>query len=172
MVVHPIKCAAILLIEDITMRTFDLSPLFRASVGFDNLARVFDAAGRLDDTSISYPPYNIVKAGEDAYRITFAVAGFGENDLDVNVENNTLTVRGKVAQEGDAATYLYRGIAGRSFERKFELANHIQVSGARIENGLLHIDLKREVPEALKPRKVSIAAPPQIKSQPVAQAAE
>jgi len=138
------------------MRTFDLSPLFRASVGFDNLTRVFDAATRLDDSHFSYPPYNIVKAGEDAYRITFAVAGFGEKDLDVQVENNTLTVRGKVEQDTDSATYLYRGIAGRSFERKFELANHIQVAGARIENGLLHIDLKREVPEALKPRKVAI----------------
>ena len=133
------------------MRTFDLSPLFRASVGFDNLARVFDAATRLDDAHFSYPPYNIVKAGEDTYRITFAVAGFGEKDLDVQVENNTLTVRGKVAGEEDKS-----GIAGRSFERKFELANHIQVDGARMENGLLHIDLKRVIPEALKPRKVAI----------------
>ncbi|MBY0508879.1 MAG: Hsp20 family protein [Rhodospirillaceae bacterium] len=140
------------------MRTFDLSPLFRASVGFDNLTRVFDAATRLDDAHFSYPPYNIVKAGEDAYRITFAVAGFGESDLDVQVENNTLTVRGKAGQEEDKSTYLYRGIAGRSFERKFELANHIQVSGARIENGLLHIDLKREIPEALKPRKIAIGS--------------
>jgi molecular chaperone IbpA len=140
------------------MRTFDLSPLFRASVGFDNLARVFDAATRLDDAHFSYPPYNIAKAGEDAYRITFAVAGFGENDLDVQVENNTLTVRGKTTPEADTTAYLYRGIAGRSFERKFELANHIQVDGARIENGLLHIDLKRVVPEALKPRKIAINA--------------
>ena len=140
------------------MRTFDLSPLFRASVGFDNLARVFDAATRPDDSHFSYPPYNIAKAGEDAYRITFAVAGFGENDLDVQVENNTLTVSGKVVQDNDAATYLYRGIAGRSFERKFELANQLQVSGARFENGLLHIELKREVPEALKPRKVAIGS--------------
>ncbi len=140
------------------MRTFDLSPLFRASVGFDNLARVFDAATRLDDTHFAYPPYNIVKADEDNYRITFAVAGFGENDLDVQVENNTLTVRGKAPQDPDKAAYLYRGIAGRSFERKFELANHIQVSGARFENGLLHIELKRVVPEALKPRRVTIAS--------------
>ena len=158
------------------MRTFDLSPLFRASVGFDNLARVFDAATRPDGTHVSYPPYNIVKAGEDTYRITFAVAGFGENDLDINVENNTLTVTGKVAQDSDTATYIHRGIAGRSFERKFELANHIQVSGARIENGLLHIELKREVPEALKPRKVAIAAAPAkaplFNAEPVAQAAE
>lgn len=144
------------------MRTFDLSPLFRASVGFDNLARVFDAATRPDESHFSYPPYNISKSGEDAYRITFAVAGFGENDLDVQVENNTLTVRGKVAEAGDPTTYLHRGLAGRSFERKFELANHIQVSGARLENGLLHIELKREVPEALKPRKIAIGAPPAL----------
>ena len=140
------------------MRTLDLSPLFRASVGFDSLARVFDAATRLDESHFSYPPYNIVKSGEDTYRITFALAGFAENDLDVQVENNTLTVRGKVSQDKDTSAYLYRGIAGRSFERKFELANHIQVSGARMENGLLHIDLKREVPEALKPRRVAINA--------------
>lgn len=138
------------------MRTFDLAPLFRASVGFDNLARVFDAATRADDSHFTYPPYNIAKAGEDAYRITFAVAGFGEKELDVQVENNTLTVRGRVAGEEDKSAYLYRGIAGRSFERKFELANHIQVDGARMENGLLHIDLKRVVPEAMKPRKVAI----------------
>jgi len=139
------------------MRTLDLSPLFRASVGFDSLARVFDAATRLDESHFSYPPYNIVKAGDDTYRITFALAGFGEKDLDVQVENNTLTVRGKTAQD-QATAYLYRGIAGRSFERKFELADHIQVTGARMEHGMLHIDLKREVPEAYKPRKVAIAA--------------
>lgn len=140
------------------MRTLDLSPLFRASVGFDNLARVFDAATRLDDARFSYPPYNIAKAGEDAYLIAFAVAGFGENDLDVHVEHNTLTVRGKTAPDADTSTYLYRGIAGRAFKRKFELANHIQVDGARIENGLLHIELKRVVPEAIKPRKIAISA--------------
>ena len=138
------------------MRTFDLSPLFRASVGFDHLARVLDTATRLDDADFSYPPYNIVKEGEDAYRITFAAAGFSEQEIEVQVENNTLSVRGKTSQEAHDAKYLYRGIAGRSFERKFELADHILVSGARMENGLLHIDLKREVPEALKPRKVAI----------------
>ena len=149
------------------MRTFDLAPLFRPSVGLDNLTRVFDAATRLDDAHFAYPPYDIVKSGEDAYRITFAVAGFGENELDVQVENNSLTVRGKAAQDPDKATYLHRGIAGRSFERKFELANHIQVSGARIENGLLHIDLKREIPESLKPRKVAIVSStaPQVTAQ-------
>jgi molecular chaperone IbpA len=143
------------------MRTLDLSPLFRASVGFDSLARVFDAATRVDDSTFTYPPYNIAKAGqeksgEDTYRITFALAGFSENEIDIQVENNTLTVRGKVNQDKDATTYLHRGIAGRSFERKFELANHIQVTGARMENGLLHVDLKREIPEALKPRRIAI----------------
>jgi len=141
--------------ENIPMRTFDLSPLYRASVGFDNLTRLFDAT--LTDVP-AYPPYNIAKAGEDAYRITFAVAGFADQDLDVQVENHTLTVRGKASQDATATSYLHRGIAGRSFERKFELADHIHVSGAAMENGLLHIDLKREIPEALKPRKIAIAA--------------
>lgn len=136
------------------MRTFDLSPLYRATVGFDNLNRLFDTT--LNDAP-SYPPYNIAKAGDDAYRITFAVAGFADKDLDVQVENHTLTVRGKTSQDDAATTFLHRGIAGRSFERKFELADHIQVTGATMENGLLHIDLKREIPEALKPRKVAIA---------------
>ncbi|MCA0201575.1 MAG: Hsp20 family protein [Proteobacteria bacterium] len=136
------------------MRTFDLSPLYRATVGFDNLNRLFDAT--LNDAP-SYPPYNIAKAGEDAYRITFAVAGFADKDLDVQIENHTLTVRGKTSQDDQATTFLHRGIAGRSFERKFELADHIQVTGAAMENGLLHIDLRREIPEALKPRKIAIA---------------
>ncbi len=148
------------------MRTFDLSPLYRASVGFDNLTRLFDAT--LNDAP-AYPPYNIAKAGDDAYRITFAVAGFADKDLDVQVENHTLTVRGKTSQD-EAATYLHRGIAGRSFERKFQLADHILVTGATMENGLLHIDLKREIPEALKPRKVAIAGNANT-SKTIAQAA-
>ncbi len=135
------------------MRTFDLSPLYRATVGFDKLTRSFDTT--LNDAP-AYPRYNIAKSGEDAYRITFAVAGFADKDLDVQIENHTLTVRGKTSQD-EQTTYLHRGIAGRSFERKFELADHIHVTGAAMENGLLHIDLKREIPEALKPRKVTIA---------------
>ena len=153
------------------MRTLDLSPLFRASVGFDSLARVFDAATRVDDQTFSYPPYNIAKSGEDTYRITFALAGFGESDLDILVENNTLTVRGKQGQEKEASQYLHRGIAGRSFERKFELANHIQVTGARMENGLLHVDLKREIPEALKPRRIAINGNTQPTEKQISQAA-
>lgn len=138
------------------MRSFDLSPLFRASVGFDNLARVFDSVTRMDDAQFAYPPYNIVKADADNYRITFAVAGFGADEIDVGVDNNTLTIKGRPKQDATETTYLHRGIAGRAFERRFELADHIQVTGANLENGLLHVDLKREVPEALKPRKIAI----------------
>jgi molecular chaperone IbpA len=140
------------------MRTFDLAPLFRASVGFDNLTRVLDSVTRYDDSHASYPPYNIVKESGDDYRITFAVAGFSQDDIDVVVENSTLTVKGKVVQDNDKATFLHHGIAGRSFERRFQLADHIQVTDAAMENGLLHVDLKREVPEALKPRTVAITS--------------
>ena len=140
------------------MRTLDLAPLFRSSVGFDNLTRVLDAVTRHDDSHVSYPPYNIAKASDDEYRITFAVAGFGDEDIDVVVENNTLTVKGKVTPSNENATYLHRGIAGRPFERRFQLADHIQVSGAAMENGLLHVDLKREVPESLKPRAIAITS--------------
>lgn len=138
------------------MRTLDLAPLFRASVGFDNLARVLDAASRTDEAQVSYPPYNIVKASDDDYRITFAVAGFGEDDIEIVAESNSLTVKGKVKQDNDDADYLHRGIAGRSFERRFQLADHIQVTGATLVNGLLNVELRREVPEALKPRTISI----------------
>ena len=151
------------------MRTFDLSPLFRASVGFDNLTRVLDSVTRLDDAHFAYPPYTIVKSGEDNYRITFAVAGFGPEEIDLQVENNTLTVKGRPVQDQTQNVYLHRGIAGRAFERRFELADHIHVGEAKLENGLLHIDLKREIPEALKPRKIDVKAG---KTQPaLAQAA-
>lgn len=140
------------------MRAFDLSPLFRATVGFDNLTRVLDTVSRAEDTQSGYPPYNITKGGADDYRVSLAVAGFDPAGIDVHVEDNTLTIKAKAAQEEDQAVYLHRGIAGRSFERKFELADHIRVSGARMENGLLHIDLKREVPEALKPRRIAVTS--------------
>lgn len=156
------------------MRSFDLAPLFRSSVGFDNLTRVLDAANRYDGSHAAYPPYNIIKASEDDYRITFAVAGFGEDDIELVVENNTLTVKGKVTQDNDEATYLHRGIAGRSFERRFQLADHIKVSDAVMENGLLHVDLVREVPEALKPRTIAISTakgPKQIEGEAQQQAA-
>ncbi|MCB2107750.1 MAG: Hsp20 family protein [Rhodobacteraceae bacterium] len=145
------------------MRALDLSPLYRATVGFDNLSRVFDSVTRFDDAQTAYPPYNIAKSGEDAYRVTLAVAGFGADDIDIQVENNTLTVKGRTAADAGDVTYLHRGIAGRAFERRFELADHIQVVGARMENGLLHVDLKREIPEALKPRRIAINASAQAK---------
>lgn len=140
------------------MRSFDLSPLFRSSIGFDHLARVLDAATRLDESTLSYPPYNIEKLGEDTYRITMAVAGFGDGDLDVTVQNHTLVVSGKARKDEVNVQYLHRGIAGRSFERRFELADHIKPTGASLVNGLLHIELVREVPEAMKPRSIRIEA--------------
>ena len=138
------------------MRSFDLSPLFRSSIGFDHLARVLDAAARVDETALSYPPYNIEKLGEDNYRITMAVAGFSQDDLDITAQDHTLTVAGRARKDGDGAQYLHRGIAGRSFERRFELADHIKVTGAALVNGLLHIELVREVPEAMRPRSIKI----------------
>ena len=138
------------------MRTFDLSPLFRSTVGFDHLARMLDTASRIDEHAVSYPPYNIEKVDEDKYRITMAVAGFAEADLDVTSQPNTLVVTGRNRKEDNETKYLHRGIAGRSFERRFELADHIRVVGASLINGLLHIDLAREIPEAMKPRTIPI----------------
>ncbi len=140
------------------MRTYDLSPLHRFTVGFDNVSRLIDAVSRLDDSAMSYPPYNIERFGEDRYRISMAVAGFTEADLEIELKDNTLTISGRKNEEEDASTYLHRGIAARAFERRFELAAHIKVKGASLENGLLHVDLEREVPEELKPRKIAIAA--------------
>jgi molecular chaperone IbpA len=145
------------------MRTFDLTPLFRSSVGFDHLSRMLDAAQRLDDNAVSYPPYNIEKLGEDDYRITMAVAGFGEGDLDITAHDHTLIISGKANRDEGQVQYLHRGIAGRSFERRFELADFIRVEGAALVNGLLHVDLKREVPEQMKPRTIKIENKPQPK---------
>lgn len=138
------------------MRTFDLSPLFRSTVGFDNLSQMLDAATRLDDSALSYPPYNIEKVSEDDYRITMAVAGFGIEDLDINQTGHTLTIVGKAHRDESKTQYLHRGIAGRSFERRFELAETIRVENASLVNGLLHVDLKREIPEAMRPRMIPI----------------
>ena len=140
------------------MNTIDFSPLFRSTIGFDRMQRLIDAATRAEDANYSYPPYNIEALGENAYRITMAVAGFGADDLDITVKENTLTVSAKSRQDEEEKTYLHRGIAGRSFERRFELADFIKVAGANLENGLLHVDLVREVPEEKKPRKIQIAA--------------
>jgi molecular chaperone IbpA len=140
------------------MTGFDFSPLFRSTVGFDRMTRLLDAAMQGADHGNGYPPYNIEKVGDNNYRITIAVAGFGRDDIDVTAKENTLVVRGRVANGEDGGkTYLHRGIAGRAFERSFELADHIEVAGADLENGLLSIDLERRVPEALKPRTIEIA---------------
>jgi len=155
------------------MNRFDLSPLFRASIGFDHLARLMDSVSRLDEQALSYPPYNIERTAEDHWRITMALAGFAPEDLDITVTNRLLTVTGKAKRDEDANRYLHRGIAGRSFERRFELADHVRVDGAKMENGLLILDLVREVPEALKPRRIAIAAgaaktPPILEGQKAA----
>jgi len=141
------------------MTTFDFSPLFRTSIGYDRLASLLNSANRLEQ-SAGFPPYNIQKAGEDHYRITMAVAGFAPNELTITSENNRLLVSGErpEEQESEENAYLYRGIATRSFERRFTLAEHVKVSGARLDNGLLHIDLEREIPEEMKPRTIEIKA--------------
>lgn len=138
------------------MRTIDFSPLFRSTVGFDRMQRLMDAAMRADESNLSYPPYNIESCGENAYRITMAVAGFDQDDLDVTVKENTLTISGKARADDEGAVFLHRGIAGRSFVRHFQLADHIRIAGAELKNGLLHVDLAREIPEAMKPRKIAI----------------
>jgi molecular chaperone IbpA len=137
------------------MTTFDFAPLFRTAIGFDRLARLMDTAASAAEAP-SYPPYNIEKTGEDTYRLTMAVAGFRPEELDLVIKDNTLVVSGKVTSNGEKGEVLYRGIAARAFERRFVLADHIVVDGADLQNGLLHIALKRVVPEALKPRRIAI----------------
>ncbi len=137
------------------MRTFDFSPLFRSTVGYD---RLFDMLDSVADTSQSYPPYNIERTDENHYRISVAVAGFAEKDLSVDVRDGVLSVAGK-HEDSDKQSYLHRGIAGRAFERRFQLAEHVEVKGARLEHGLLHVDLERIVPEEKKPRRITINAP-------------
>ena len=137
------------------MHTIDFSPLFRHSVGFDRLQHLADAALKSDNEAKSYPPYNIEQVGECGYRISMAVAGFSEVDLDVTSKENTLVVSGN-QPEGEDVTYLHRGIAGRAFERRFELAEHIKVSSANLVNGMLQIELVCEIPEEKKPRSVTI----------------
>ena len=140
------------------MRTFDFAPLHRATVGFDQIADMMDRVLTNDVAQPSYPPYNIEKTDVDAYRISVAVAGFSEADLSVEVKENSLVVSGKKAAEDKGLSYLHRGIATRAFERRFALADHVRVTGASHENGMLNIDLKREVPEALKPRRIDISS--------------
>ena len=142
------------------MRNYDLSPLFRSSIGFDRWSELFDTALRGDaGAQAAYPPYNIEKTGEDDYRITMAVAGFSEADIDVTQQENLLVVEGKHADaNGDSSHYLYRGIANRAFQRRFSLADHVTVRDARLVNGILEISLVREVPEAKRPRKVAVGS--------------
>ncbi|MGI3166577.1 Hsp20 family protein [Pseudooceanicola sp. 200-1SW] len=139
------------------MRNFDLAPLYRATVGFDQLADMMDRVLTNDGAQSTYPPYNIEKTADDAYRISIAVAGFAEDELTVEVKDRALVVSARKAEETEPRTYLHRGIATRAFERRFQLADHVQVTGATHTDGMLHIELVREVPEALKPRRIEIA---------------
>jgi len=143
---------------------FDLAPLYRSTVGFDRLFSLLNQVGNVDASAPSYPPYNIERTGENAYRITVAVAGFSDAELSVEAKENTLTIRGEKQGKPQAGEVLYQGIAARAFERQFQLADFVQVRGASLSNGLLHVDLVRELPEAKKPRKIAIgsAAPQAI----------
>lgn len=147
--------------------TYDFAPLFRTAIGFDRLARLVDSASEAASVP-AYPPYNIERAGEDSYRLVMAVAGFGRDDLELVVKDNTLLITGKVKADAKQGDLLYRGIAGRPFERRFVLADHIQVEGAELENGLLVVQLRRVVPEALKPRRVAIGSPQTVEQPAIA----
>jgi molecular chaperone IbpA len=143
------------------MRTYDLSPLYRSTVGFDRLFSMLDQTSGFDQASASYPPYNIERTGENAYRISIAVAGFSEAELAIETKEHSLSIRGSKETNDNKpgkAEMLYQGIAARAFERRFQLADHVQVTGATLANGLLHVDLVREIPEAQKPRRVAISS--------------
>jgi molecular chaperone IbpA len=142
--------------EDIYMRNFDFSPLYRSAIGFDRMANILDNLHRAEQNQPSYPPYNIELTGEDKYRITMAVAGFDRTEINIEVNQNYLTVSANKSADEEARTYLHQGIAARSFERRFQLADHVQVQAANYENGLLHVDLQRIIPEAMKPRTIPI----------------
>lgn len=139
------------------MRNFDFTPLYRSAIGFDRMANLLDNLSRAEQNQPSYPPYNIELTGEDKYRITMAVAGFDQSELTIEVNQNNLTVSANKAGEEQQRTYLHQGIAARSFERRFQLADHVQVQSAHYENGLLHIDLQRIIPESMKPRTIPIS---------------
>jgi molecular chaperone IbpA len=147
------------------MRTYDLAPLFPSSVGFDRWidrwSDLFDAASRSDDSAAGYPPYNIEKTGDDKYRIMMAVAAFGEHDIEITAQENLLVVSGNLGEPREAGTiYLYRGIATRAFERRFSLADHVKIVGATLSDGVLQVDLERELPEAMKPRRIAVESKP------------
>lgn len=142
------------LLKEAKVRSYDLTPLYRTTVGFDRMFDLLDNLGKAEATG--YPPYNIERVDEDRYRVTLAVAGFAERDLDIELHENSLKVVGTRSDADDARTYLHQGIAGRSFERRFQLADHVKIEGASLLNGLLNIELRREIPEAKKPRKIEI----------------
>jgi len=150
------------------MRNFDLAPLYRATVGFDQIADLLDRVMASDMSQPSYPPYNIEKTDDDAYRISIAVAGFAADDLTVEVKDGALVVSARKSEDDESdRTYLHRGIATRAFERRFQLADHVRVTGASHADGMLHVDLVREVPEALKPRRIAIASADTAQEQDV-----
>jgi len=153
------------------MRNYDFSPLYRATVGFDRVADMMDRVLASDVSQPTYPPYNIEKTDENAYRISLAVAGFTDAELSVELRENALIVAAKKAEETENRSYLHRGIATRAFERRFHLADHMRVTGAVHENGMLHIDLVREVPEALKPRRIAITGGDTVEAKAVEAAA-
>ncbi len=154
------------------MRHVDFSPLYRSTVGFDRLFTMLDSLAQPEGGQ-SYPPYNIERTGEDSYRISMAVAGFSDDEISIEAHRNVLTIKGERKEEtnGEGSEVLYRGIAARAFERRFQLADHVDVVGAALKNGLLHIDLKRNIPEELKPRKIAISAAPAKTKQIEAKAA-
>lgn len=149
------------------MRPFDFGPLYRSTVGFDRLFQLLDSVGGVESEASTYPPYNIERKADNQYRITMAVAGFSKDELDIEVKEQSLTVKGEKKSDDKDRQFLHRGIATRAFERRFQLADHVEVTGADLQDGLLHIDLVRNVPERLKPRTVQIGtgAPKQIAAQ-------
>lgn len=155
------------------MRSYDLAPLYRSGVGFDRLFSLIDQLGTFEQPTTAYPPYNIEKTGEASYRITLALAGFAPEDIAIEAHENALIVRGEkqAREEVEGRAFLHQGIAARAFERRFQLADYVNVTSAGLENGLLHIDLKREVPEAKKPRRIEIAAAPAAEAKVVEGAA-
>ncbi len=154
------------------MRNFDFSPLYRSTVGFDHFADLIDRAFTGDVSQNTYPPFNIEKTADDAYRISIAVAGFSEDDLKVETRDNQLLVSAQKSEatKEEGKTFLHRGIAERSFEKRFQLADHVMVTGASVENGMLNVDLMREMPEALKPRRIEINSPRTITAKPAKKA--
>ncbi len=147
------------------MRHVDFSPLYRSTVGFDRLANLLDSALSAEGAQAGYPPYNIEKTGENAYRITVAVAGFSDEELSIEAREGQLVISARKAEEKDERTYLHRGIAARAFEKRFQLADHVRAVAATTRNGLLHVDLVREVPEALKPRRIAISPAKAIEAE-------